>query len=408
MKISRRAALTSAMAATTGRAWSATPGTGPTLRIGLINDQSSAYRDNGGPGSVACAKQAIADHADRLGLKVEMMVADHQNKADVGLTIARQWFDQGVDVLADIQGSAVGLALSGLAKERDKVILICNAAVTDLTGSACNANTTHWGYDAYMLARTLSEPVVKSGGDTWWFIVADYAFGHSVENNMTPLIKKAGGRVLGSTAMPFPSSDYAAALLQAKVSGAKIIAIANGGTDLESCIKQAGEFGITNNGTKLVAPLIFVNNIHSLGLQSAHGLLAATTFYWDMNDRTRAFTKRVTPLMAPGLLPNMSQAANYSSVAHYLKAAASLGADQAKASGSAVVARMKAMPVDDDVLGSATVREDGCVASATYLMEVKQPAESKYPWDYYKNLATVPAADAWKPLAETGCPLVKT
>ena len=407
MKISRRAVLTSAMAATAGRAWSATGNPGPTVRIGLINDQSSAYRDNGGPGSIACAKQAIADYADKLGLNVEMITADHQNKPDVAMTIARQWFEQGVDVLADIQGSAVALALSGLAKDRDKVILVCNAAVTDLTESACNANTTHWGYDAYMLARTLSEQVVKNGGDTWWFIVADYAFGHSVENNMTPLIKKAGGRVLGSTAMPFPSSDFAAALLQAQVSGAKIIAMANGGTDLESCIKQAGEFDITNKGTKLVAPLIFANNIHSLGLQAAHGLLAATTFYWDNNDRTRAFTKRVAPLMATGIKPNMSQAANYSSIAHYLKAVASLGAAQAKASGRATVDRMKATPIDDDVLGSATVRKDGCVASDAYLMEVKTPAESKYDWDFYTRRAVVPAADAWKPLAESACPLVK-
>lgn len=407
MRISRRAVLSSAMAATAGRAWSATGNPGPTVKIGLINDQSSAYRDNGGPGSIACAKQAIADYADKLGLNVEMITADHQNKPDVAMTIARQWFEQGVDVLADLQGSAVALALSGLAKERDKAVLVCNAAVTDLTENACNPNTTHWGYDAYMLARTLSEQVVKNGGDTWWFIVADYAFGHSVENNMTPLIKKAGGRVLGSTAMPFPSSDFAAALLQAQVSGAKIIAMANGGTDLESCIKQAGEFGITNKGTKLVAPLIFINNIKSLGLQACHGLLASTTFYWDNNDRTRAFTKRVTPLMPGGVKPNMSQAANYSSVAHYLKAAASLGAAQAKASGRAVVDRMKAMPIDDDVLGSATVRKDGCVASDAYLMEVKTQAESKYDWDFYTQRSVVPAAEAWKPLAESACPLVK-
>ncbi len=378
-----------------------------TLRIGVLGDESGAYRDIGGPGSLACVKQAVKEFTASNPLPVEVLVADHQDKPDIAVSIAREWFDHDVDVLMDIQGSAIALAVSGLAKERDKAMMACNVGSSEITGAACTRNTIHWAYDSYMMAYAVGTALVKAGGDTWFFIRTDYAAGRSLEDDATIFIKRAGGKILGSVAMPFPSSDFSSAILQAQSSGAKVIGLANAGTDLINCIKQAAEFGVTRQGTKMAALNMFVTNIHALGLNVCAGLVVANSFYWDLNDRTRAFTARVLPAMPNGDRPNMSQAACYSATTHYLKAAAALGVTKAKASGSAVVDQMKTMPVVDDVLGQASIRQDGQVISPTYLFEVKRPAESKAPWDYYKLLATNPADVAWRPLSEGGCSFIK-
>ena len=381
----------------------------PIFRIGVLNDQSSTYRDNGGLGSVACVKLAVTEAAAKLGLKAEVVSADHQNKPDVAMGIARQWLDQGVDAICDIQNSSIALAVSDLVRQRDKVLLAFNVGTSALTGAACSPNTIHWAYDTWMLSRVTTTTLVQQGGDSWFFIRADYAFGRALETDATGFITKAGGHVLGSVAMPFPSTDFGSALLAAQSSGAKVIGLANAGDDLVNCIKQAAEFGITQHGQRLAALLMFINNVHSLGLKSAQGLVLASSFYWDMNDRTRAFAQRAIGAgFNPDMRPNMSQAANYSGTWHYLKAVAQLGVPEAKRSGAAVVARMKEAPIEDDVYEHATIRADGRVVSPAYLFQVKRPEESHGPWDYYKLLATVPAEQAWRPQADGGCPLVRT
>jgi branched-chain amino acid transport system substrate-binding protein len=378
------------------------------IRLGVLNDQSSNYRDNGGTGSVACVRQAVAEFASAHNLRVEVVTADHQNKPDLAVAIARQWFDQGVDVLLDIQGSAIALALNNLVRERDKVMLASNVGVAELTGRACTPNTVHWAHDTYMLARSTGTAVVRTGGDTWFFIRADYSFGKALQDDATTFVTRAGGRVVGSVAMPFPSSDFSSALLQAQASRAKIVGLANAGDDLVNCVKQASEFGLTRRGQRVAALLMFINNVNALGLDAAQGLVLTESFYWDMNERTRAVSERFA---ASGFnrqaRPNMSQAASYSATLHYLKAAAAVGAVEAKRSGAAVVARMKTVPVEDDAFGGATVREDGRVVSPTYLFEVKRPDESRGGWDYYKLLSKVAPEDAWRPLTEGGCPLVR-
>jgi branched-chain amino acid transport system substrate-binding protein len=379
----------------------------PAIRLGILGDQSGVYRDQGGPGSQACVRQAVAEFAGQHGLNVEVLVADHQNKPDIGLAIARQWFDQGVDVLLDIQGSAIALAVNNLVRERDKVMLACNVGVSDLTGHACTPNTVHWAYDTQMLTRTTATAMLRQGGDTWFTIRADYAFGKTLFDEVSGLVARGGGRMLGNVATPFPNSDFSSALLAAQSSRAKVVALALSGDDLVNAVKQAGEFGLMRRGQKLAALLMFINNVHALGLQAAQRLTLGSSFYWDLNDRTRAFSRRVLSSgFDPALRPNMSQAGTYSATLHYLKAVAAIGQAEAKRSGAAVVARMKAIPVEDDVLGRATVREDGRVVSPAYLFEVKRPEESHGPWDYYKLLATVPPEDAWRPLAEGGCPLI--
>jgi branched-chain amino acid transport system substrate-binding protein len=381
----------------------------PVIRIGVLNDQSSTYRDNGGMGSVACVKLAVAESAAQLGLKAEVVSADHQNKPDIAMGIARQWLDEGVDAICDIQNSSIALAVSDLVRQRDKILLAFNVGTSALTGPACSPNTIHWAYDTWMLSRVTTTTLVQKGGDSWFFIRADYAFGRALQSDAEGFIGKAGGHVLGSVAMPFPSTDFAAALLQAQASGAKVIGLANAGDDLVSCIKQAAEFGITQHGQRLAALLMFINNVHSLGLQSAQGLLLTESFYWDMNDRTRSFSQRAIGAgFDPAMRPNMSQAACYSGTRHYLRAVAQLGAAEGKRSGAAVVARMKRMPIEDDIYDHATIRADGRVLSPAYLFQVKRPEESHGLWDYYKTLATVAPEQAWRPVAEGGCPLVRT
>jgi branched-chain amino acid transport system substrate-binding protein len=404
--LTRRTALTGATALAAipklGRTQSAS-----VLKIGILNDQSGVYRDVGGPVSVACAKQAISEFASQNGLQVELRVADHQNKTDVGMSVARQWFDEGVDVIMDIQGSGVALAINNLVAERDKVMMACNVGTSELDGKACKPTTIHWAFNTYMLAATEGSALVKHGGNTWYFIRADYAFGKSMQDDTTAVVEKHGGKVLGSVAMPFPSTDFSSAILQAQASGAKVVALANAGLDLINCVKQAVEFGLTRSGVKLATLLMYQNDVHALGLQTAQGSVIATTYYWDLNDRTRDFAKRVWQA-AGNAPPNMSQAANYSALLHYMKCAVALGPENVKKSGRTAVGWMKQNPVEDDVFGRAPIRPDGVVAARAYVFEVKSPAESGYPWDYFKLVDQVSPEQAWQPLSESACPLVRS
>ncbi len=380
-----------------------------TLKIGVLNDQSSLYRDISGPTSVACVRQAIQDSgiAGR-GVNVEVVFADHQNRADVGSTVARQWIDRdGVDVIVDVPNSAVGLAVNGVVREKNKVYLNSTAATADLTGSACSPNTVHWTYDTWMLARSTGGALVSQGGDTWYFITADYAFGHALERDTGNFVRANNGRVLGAVRHPLNNTDFSSFLLQAQQSRAKIVGFANAGTDTINSVKQAAEFGLVRRGQKLAVLLMFINDVHSLGLQTAQGLVCTETFYWDLNDRTRAFTNRVRGSLA-GNMPAMSHAGCYAAVLHYLKAAGDMGAAAAKADGAAAVARMKAMPTDDDCFGAGSIRPDGRKLHPSYLFEVKTPAESRAPWDYYKLLQTTPQDQAFRPIAEGGCSLVRS
>ena len=382
-----------------------------TVKIGVLNDQSGLYRDVNGPGSVACTRQAIADFgAAAKGINVEVLVADHQNRPDVGVNIARQWIDRdGVDVILDVPTSSVALAVNNVVREKNKVFLNSSAATSDLTGAQCSPNTIHWTYDTYMLAKSTGGAMVRAGGDTWFFITADYAFGHALERDTSAFIRAAGGRILGNVRTPFPgTTDFSSFLLQAQASRAKVIGLANAGGDTINSIKQAAEFGLTRRGVKLAALLLFISDVHSLGLQTAQGLVCTETFYWNLNDRTRAFTQRVLPSMPQGLRPGMAQAGCYSAVLHYLKAVADMGVAAAKADGAAAVTRMKAMPTDDDAFGRGSIRADGRRLCPAYLLEVKTPAESRGPWDYYKVLQTTAGEDAFRPLNEGNCALVRS
>src|SRR5215213_2206544 len=379
-----------------------------TIRIGVLNDQSGTYRDITGPTGVACVRQAIQDFGP-TPFQVEVLVADHQNRPDVGVSLTRQWLDRdGVDMIVDVPNSAVALAVSGVTREKNKVNLNTTAATADLTGPQCSPNTVHWTFDTWMLANSTGGAMVKAGGDTWFFLTADYAFGHALERDTSNFVKAAGGRVLGSVRTPFPgTSDFSSFLVQAQSSRAKVIGLANAGADTINSIKQAAEFGLTRRGTKLAALLMFINDVHGLGLQAAQGLVCTETFYWDLNDRTRAFTDRVKGSMG-GNMPAMSHAGCYAGTLHYLKAVADMGVQAAKASGTDAVNRMKAMPTDDDCFGQGSIRADGRKIHPAYLFEVKTPQESKGPWDYYKLLQTTPAEEAFRPLAEGGCPLVRS
>jgi branched-chain amino acid transport system substrate-binding protein len=378
----------------------------PTLKIGVLTDLSGPYKDLGGPISTICAQLAVADFgAGGKGLNVEIVQADHQNKADVGAEVARQWFDRdGVDVLMDVPNSGVSLAVAGVAKEKNKVFLADGPATSNLTGAKCNANTIHWVYDTWMLAHSTGGALVKSGGDSWYFITADYEFGKALQRDTTGFVTAAGGKVLGASQYPFPgTTDFSSYLLQAQSSGAKVIGLANAGLDTVNSIKQAKEFGITQT---LAGLLVFVSDVHALGLETAQGLVISETFYWDLNDRTRAFSDRLWA-KAPNRRATMDQAGVYSSLLHYLKAASDMGVAQAKASGAAAVERMKAMPTDDDCFGAGRIREDGRKIHPCYLFQVKKPSESKGAWDYYRLLATVPADEAFRSTKDGGCPMVK-
>jgi branched-chain amino acid transport system substrate-binding protein len=375
------------------------------LKIGCLTDLSGPYKDLAGPGAVAATHQAIEEFASK-GFNVEVLVADHLNKPDVGATVARQWFDRdGVDVIVEVANSGVALAVAAVAREKNKVYLNSGSATSDLTGKSCNANTIHWVYDTYMLAKSTGGAMVKTGGDSWYFITADYAFGHALQRDTTEFVTGAGGKVLGGVSYPFPgTSDFSSYLIQAQASGAKVLGIANAGADTINTIKQAKEFGIK---MRLAGLLMFLTDVHSLGLDVAQGIALTDSFYWDMNPQARAFSDRFMAKV-PGVRPTMVHAGVYSSSLHYLKTATAMGAAEAKKDGAATVARMKAMPTDDDCFGKGSIRIDGRCIHPSYLWEVKTPAESKGPWDYYKPLGTTPADEAFRPLDKGGCPLVKS
>ncbi len=409
MALSRRRLLAAATAAPLiGQAAGPARAQGSGLRIGILTDLSGPYADLAGPLAVKAAQLAVQDHgAAGQAMGVEILQADHQNKADVGAGIARQWFDQGVDMIAEVANSAVALAVAGVAKSKDKVYLNSGAATSDLTGKQCNGNTIHWAYDTYMLAKSTGGALVKAGGNSWYFITADYAFGHALQRDVTQFVTDAGGKVLGETAYPFPgTTDFSSLLLQAQASGAKILGMANAGADTINTIKQAQEFGVTR-AMKLAGLLVFLSDVHSLGLPVAKGIILTNSFYWDMNDRTRAFSERLAKGGGGAQRPTMVQAGVYSSVLHYLKTTQAIGVAEAKASGVATVNKMKAMPTDDDCFGPGRIREDGRKLHPSYLWEVKAPSESKAPYDYYKPLAMTPADEAFRPLGEGGCSLVK-
>ena len=380
-----------------------------TIKIGVINDQSALYRDITGPGSTICVRQAIQEFGAQ-GFTVEVVQADHQNRPDVGSTVVRQWIDRdGVDVIIDVPTSSVALAVNTIVREKNKVFLNSGAASSDLTGSACSPNTIHWAYDTWMLAQSTGGAMVRAGGRSWFFITADYAFGHALERDTANFVRSAGGTVVGAVRTPFPgTTDFSSFLVQAQASRAQVIGLANAGGDTINSIKQAGEFGITRRGVKIAGLLVFVNDIHALGLPTAQGLVLSETFYWDLNARTRAFTQRVLPNMPSQNRPSMIQAGCYSAALHYLKTVQAMGVAAAKASGAETVARMKAMPTNDDCFGEGTIRADGRKIHPCYLFEVKTPAESSGPWDYYKLVATTPADQAFRPIADGGCTLPRS
>jgi branched-chain amino acid transport system substrate-binding protein len=376
------------------------------IRIGVITDMSGPYRDTTGPGSVVLTQQAVQDFGDH-GFRVEVLQADHQNRPDVGSNLARQWFDQGVDAVVDLPTSSVALAVNQIAREKNKVHLNSGAATSDLTGPQCSPNTVHWTYDTYMLAKSTGAAIVKTGGDSWFFITADYAFGHALERDTGNFVKAQGGKVLGNARYPFPATtDFSAFLLQAQASRAKVLGFANASTDTVNCIKGAREFGL-HRTMRLAALLMGVVDVKSLGLDSGQGLLLTESFYWDLNDRTRALTERVRA-KNQDRPPAMVPAGCYGAVLHYLKAVADMGVPAAKASGVEAVNRMKAMPCDDDAFGTGTIRADGRKIHPGYLFEVKSPGESRNPWDLYKVAATTPGEEAFRPLAEGNCPLVRS
>ena len=379
---------------------------GTTIRIGVLTDMSGPYRDTTGPGSVVLTQAAAAEFGAR-GFTVEVLQADHQNRPDVGANIARQWYDQGVDAIVDVPTSSVALAVNQIAREKNKVFLNSGAATSDLTGAQCSPNTVHWTYDTWMLAKGTGAAIVRTGGDSWFFITADYAFGHALERDTANFVRNAGGRVLGQVRYPFPATtDFSAFVLQAQASRAKVLGMANASTDTVNTIKSAREFGL-HRSMKFAALLMGVMDIHALGLESAQGLLLTESFYWDLNDRTRALTRRVRQANQ-NRPPAMVPAGCYGAALHYLKAVADMGAAAAKADGRAAVARMKAMPTDDDAFGPGRIREDGRKIHPVYLFEVKSPAESRAPYDYYKVAATTAAEEAFRPLNEGGCALVRS
>ncbi len=374
------------------------------VKIGVMSDMSGLYADLGGPGSVAAAKLAVEDFNPAAhGMKVELVTGDMQNKPDVGSNLARQWFDvDHVDMIVDVPNSGVALAVNEVAREKNKVFLVSGAASSDLTGPKCSPNTIHWTYDTWMLANGTGKALVKTGGDTWFFMTADYAFGHALERDTTAVVLANGGKVLGSVSIPLNNADFSSFLLQAQSSKAKVIGLANAGGDTINSIKQGAEFGITAGGQKFAGLLVFISDVNSLGLKTAQGLVLTETFYWDMNDATRAWTKRWQAQM-PGKFPTMVQAGVYSAVTHYLKTVAAL---KSSGDGKAVVAKMKALPTDDPLFGKGSIRVDGRKIHPAYLFEVKKPEESKYPGDYYKLRATIPADEAFRPLKDDNCPLV--
>jgi len=373
------------------------------LKIGVLSDFSSVYSDIGGQGNVEATRMAIEDFGGQMfGKPIDMVSADVLNKPDVASTIARKWWEtEGVDMIIDLPTSATALAVMELSKQYEKIMIVTDAASSDITGKSCSPYTAHWTYDTYANAHTVGSAIVKNGGDSWFFLTADYVFGHSVERDTGDVVKAAGGKVLGSVKHPLNTADFSSFLLQAQASKAKIIGLANGGGDTINAIKQAGEFGIVAGGQNLAAIVMFISDVHSLGLKLAQGLIITEAYYWDLNDKTRAFGKRF--LERVKRMPTMNQAATYSATLHYLKAVQAAGTRDTKV----VMAKMRELPVKDAFTDNGVLREDGRMVHSMYLFQVKKPEESKGTWDYYKLLAEVPADQAFRPLKDGGCPLVK-
>ena len=377
-----------------------------TIKIGVLTDMSSLYADVTGKGSMVATQMAVEDfNAAGKPLKVEVIAADHQNKADVAAGIARKWFDtEGVDMIVDVPNSAVALAVAAIAREKNKVMIASGPSSSDLTGKACSPNTVHWTYDTYALATGAATAVVESGGKNWFTLTADYAFGHAMEQDVRNVVARTGGKVIGGVRAPLNTQDFSSFLLQAQASGAQVVGLINAGGDTINSIKQAVEFGIPQSGQRLVATVLYVTDVHSLGLKVAQGLQFTESFYWDLNEGTRAWTKRFTP-RNDGRYPSALHAGAYASTLHYLKAVSAVGAGT---DGVAVVDKMKALPTDDPLFGKGSIRVDGRKIHPMFLFQVKTPAESKYPWDYYTVVKSIPPEQVWRPLSEGGCSLVKS
>ena len=378
-----------------------------TVKIGALSDQSGLYADLGGPGSTLAAQMAVEDSGlQAKGWKIDIISGDHQNKPDIGTTIARQWFDvDKVDVIVDVPNSGVALAVNNVIKEKNGVYINSGAATSDLTNAQCSPNTVHWTYDTYMLAHTTGQALVKAGGDSWFFLTADYAFGAALERDTTAVVTANGGKVVGGVKHPLNTSDFSSFLLQAQSSKAKIIGLANAGGDTTNSIKQAAEFGIVKGGQKLAALLLFLTDVKAIGLETAQGLNFTETFYWDMNDQTRAFSKKFSERMKNNAPPTMVQAGVYAGLRHYFKALEALGGNPHD--GVKVVEKMKSMPTEDDLFGKGEIQPNGRTIHTAYLFEVKKPSESKGPWDYYKLVGSVPGDQAFTPLSESKCALLK-
>ncbi len=374
------------------------------VKLGLLSDMGGPYRDVGGPGNRLAVELAVQDNGGSvLGRPIEVVQGDDQNKPDVAAGLARQWLDdQGVDVLMDGAASSAGLAIQQITREKKRIYLITGPATSDMTGKQCSPYGVHFAYDTYALAHGTGSALTKAGGSTWYFITADYAFGYALERDTIAAVQAAGGKVLGTVRAPLGTADFSSYLVQAKASGAKVFGFANAGTDLQNCIKQAAEFGISQSGVRMATLLMAINDVNSLGLKTCQGLSYTDSFYWDMTDRTRAFAKRWGAKMG-GMVPGLLHAANYCAANHWLKSVKAAGTTAA----DKVVAKMKATPVNDFYNTDVKIREDGRVMHVMHLWQVKSPAESKYPNDYCKNLVTISPAEAWRPLNEGGCPLVK-
>ncbi|MBR0684222.1 ABC transporter substrate-binding protein [Roseomonas eburnea] len=401
------AAAGAAIIAPAGRPWA--QARDQVIRIGVLADFSGPYRSTSGPTSLAAAQQAVEDlgMANR-GIRVEVLQGDHQNRPDAALALARRWIDQdGVDMICEVNNSAIALAVANLVKEKDKVQLASGAATSALTGAQCSTHTIQWTYDTWMFSNVVGGASVRAGGDSWYFITADYAFGHQLERDAGGFVQRAGGRVLGSARYPFPgTTDFSSFLLQAQASRAKVVGLAMAAGDMVNCVKQAHEFGLTRRGAQLAGMIMFVQDIRGIGLEAAQGMLLSEVYYHDLNDRTRGLAQRILR-RTPDNMPGQEHAGTYSCCIHYLKAVMEVGVERAKASGIAVIDVMKRMPTDDDAFGPGRVREDGRKIHPAYLFEVKKPSESRGLWDFYKLRATVPAEDAFRPISEGGCPLVR-
>ena len=407
MRLTRRSVLLGSAGVAAAMAIRPARSQAPTIKIGVLADFSGIYNDLLGLPGVECAKQAISEFAEKKpGFAVEIVYADHQNKADVGSAIARRWFDsEGVDMLIAGPNSSVGLAAAFIAREKNKACLGVAVTASDFTGKQCTPNNVNWTYDGYMLSKAVAAETVKGGGKSWCFVSSDNAFGNSLTQDTTAFVEQAGGRVLGNSKCPIGTADFSSVLLSAQASGAEVLGLSLGGADFPNCLKQAIEFGLTTK-MKVASLVMFLSDIHATGLSTMQGLLFTNSFYWDLNDRTRAFTRRVLPKMG-GTYPGMTHAGCYAVTTHYLKAAAALGVDAAKASGAAVVAKMKELPTDDDAFGPASIRLDGRALIRAYLLRVKEARASKASWDYCELISTTSPEDAARPLNQTGCTMIK-